>query len=548
MPEPEAPSEDEKVLPAVKTVDEKVLPPTPAEEEKTEKKEPKAKKEPHEVRCDRIFLAVLIGLMLGYVAVFLTLVLMRYANYRGSEFDTAIFNQTIWLLARGKGAFCTIRGMNLFGDHMAPILFLLTPLYWVGGNAPALLTFQTLVLAVGAVPVYYLAKDKIDSRWIALALAAAYLTYPALQYVNLADFHPEAIGLVCLLFAFLAIARKRFVWFYVLCGLAAICKEDMVLAVLVLGIVVYFLYDKRAGKWVTGVSFVYFLGVVFFLIPHFAPAGYQYSSRLANFGKTPGEALKNFFIHPRHTFEVIATRENLAYIIDLVLPVAFICFFAPIYLLPALPAFFINIISAFQYQHQVVYQYTAGIIPFVFIALIFGVHKIKKWTAGGFRAKKVLAGVAVVVILCSLASGFLFGPSPLAGTFRAAAYTGDKHIDAMNNGIALIPPTASVSAQTFLLAKLSSREKIYQFPEPFRWLTPVDFYRGLGADGQKIMFPNTYRMPDLGQSIALQYVALDRGGELGMPLNIFDGLVVRLRRDAGYTLIYRRDGVMILKR
>jgi len=192
-------------------------------------------------RNDRIFIVLLMVLIAGYLATFITLTLLRYYNFRGSEFDTAIFNQVIWLLSRFKGAFSTIRGMNLFGDHMAPILFLLTPIYWLKGNAPALLTVQTVVLSIGAVPIYLLAKDKLDSRWVALGLAGAYLLYPALQYVNLFDFHPEALGLVFLLFAFLAIERKRFVWFYVLCVLAAICKEDMVLAVLVLGIVVFFL-------------------------------------------------------------------------------------------------------------------------------------------------------------------------------------------------------------------------------------------------------------------------------------------------------------------
>ena len=82
-------------------------PPAPSTEEKDEVKEPEAKepkapKDPREVRLNRIFLVILLGLVLGYIAVFLTLVLMRYANYRGSEFDTAIFNQVILLLARGK--------------------------------------------------------------------------------------------------------------------------------------------------------------------------------------------------------------------------------------------------------------------------------------------------------------------------------------------------------------------------------------------------------------------------------------------------------------
>ena len=499
-------------------------------------------------RNDRIFIVLLMVLIAGYLATFITLTLLRYYNFRGSEFDTAIFNQVIWLLSRFKGAFSTIRGMNLFGDHMAPILFLLTPIYWLKGNAPALLTVQTVVLSIGAVPIYLLAKDKLDSRWVALGLAGAYLLYPALQYVNLFDFHPEALGLVFLLFAFLAIERKRFVWFYVLCGLAAICKEDMVLAVLVLGIVVFFLYDRRAGKWVAGVSLVYFLGVVFFLIPHFAPAGYQYSSRLGQFGKTPTEALKNFFLHPRRTFEILATRVNLRYIFDLLLPVAFLCLFAPIFLLPALPAFIINIISDFSPQHTIGYQYATAIIPFVFIAAIFGIKKFKKWTEGGFRARFVVGGVAVVLVLASLTGNFYLSPSPFSDGFRVSAYSSDKHVRALDEGLKLIGADASVSAQTYFLAKLSERQFLYQFPDPFRYQVPLSFYRSLPPTAQKIIFPNSYRMADRGRSIATDYIALDRGSDIGIPLVIYDQTVFRLLHGGGYTRIYDRDGVSILKK
>jgi uncharacterized membrane protein len=499
-------------------------------------------------RKDRIFLALLLVLIAGYLATFLTLSLLRYYNFRGSEFDTAIFNQVIWLLSRFKGAYSTIRGMNLFGDHMAPILFLLTPLYWLKGSAAALLSLQTVVLGLGAIPVYLIARDRLDSRWVALGLGGAYLLYPALQYVNLFDFHPEALGLVFLLYAFLAIERKKFVWFYVLCGLTAICKEDLVLAVLVLGIVVYFMYDRRAGKWVTGVSLVYFLFVVFFLIPHFAPAGYQYSSRLGQFGKSPTEAVKNFFLHPRRTFEILVTRENLRYIFDLLMPVAFLCLFAPIYLLPALPAFVINIISDFQPQHTINYQYAAAIIPFVFIAAIYGIKKFKKWVEGGFRARFVVGGVAILLVLVAVAGNFYLSPSPLSSSFHTSLYASDSHVDALNEGLKLIPADASVSAQTFLLAKLSEREKLYQFPEPFRYLVPVSFYRSLSSSGKRIIFPNTYRMPDRGRSIGPEYVALDRGSDVGIPLVIYDGLVARLLGTGGYTRIYNRDGVQILKK
>lgn len=498
-------------------------------------------------RLDRTFLVVLLVFIGIYIATFLSLVLYRYANYRASEFDTAIFNQVVWLLSRFKAPYSTIRGMNLFGDHMAPILFLLTPLYWIRGNAPALLSLQTVVLGSGAIPIYLLARDKLDSRWVALGLAGAYLLYPAVQYVNLFDFHPESLGLVFLLYAFLAIERRRFVWFYVLCGLAAICKEDMVLAVIVLGIVVYFLYDKRAGKWVAGVSSLYFLVAVLFLIPHFAPAGYQYSGRLGKFGKTPVEAVKNFFLHPRRTLDILATRENLRYLFDLLMPVAFLCIFAPVFLLPALPAFIINIISDFPPQHSIGFQYTAALIPFIFIAAVFGLKRFKKWAEGAFRGRYLVGGVAGVLILCALAGSFYLGPSPLSAGWRRSSYSSDRHIDAIRDGLDLIPADSPVAASTYMLAHLSDREEVYQFPEPFRYLVPAGFYRSLGP-GARIIFPNTYRLKDKGRSLAPEYVALDRGSDLGVPLVIFDGLIDSLKAEGGYREIYSRDGVIILKK
>ena len=511
-------------------------------------------------RKDRIFIILLLVIIAAYLGTFLTLTLLRYSNYRGSEFDTAIFNQVVWLLSRFKGAYSTIRGTNLFGDHFAPILFLLTPLYWVRGNAPALLTVQTLALGAGAIPVYLIAKDKLVSRWLALGLAAAFLLYPATQYMNLADFHPESLGLVFLLFAFLAIERRKFIWFYVLCLLAAICKEDMILAVLVLGILVYFLYDKRAGKIVSFGSLVYFLAAVLFLIPHFAPAGYQYSGRLRAFGPTTKQAVKNFFLHPGRTLNILATRQNLRYVFDLLMPVAFLSIFAPIFLLPALPAFFFNIISDFQPQHTIgtlnsPVQYTAAIIPFVFIAAIFGLKRFKKWSEGGFRSRFVIGGVAVIVLVCALAGNFYFGPSPLAAGFQGSAYRSDKNIDAIRKGVDLIPADASVSAQTFLLAHLSSRQKIYQFPEPFRYLVDPKTYNELGrmlqtteSDAVKVIFPNTYRMKDSGKSIAPDYVALDTGSAYTITKDMYDRLIVSLQTEGGYKRIYDNDGVIILKR
>lgn len=506
-------------------------------------------------RKAKIFLAVLLVMIAAYIATFLTLSLLRYYNFRGSEFDTAIFNQVVWLLSRFKAPISTIRGMNLYGDHMAPNLFFLAPLYWIGGRAPALLISQTVAIGVGAIPIYLLGVRKLDSRWVALGIAAAYLLYPAVQHVNLADFHPESLGLMFLLFAFLAIDKRKFAWFYVMCVLAAFCKEDMVLAVLLLGIIVYFLYDKRAGLIVSAVSAVYFLLSVLIFIPRLAPAGYQYSGRLKSFGNTTGEAVKNFFLKPRRTVSIIATRQNLKYIFDLLMPVAFLSLFAPVFLLPALPAFFFNIISDFAPQHTIGGQYTAAIIPFVFIAAIFGMKRFRKWSEGAFRAKYVLGGIALVLLACAIAGNFYWSPSPLSAGFRPADFGSDKHITAIREGMELIDPDASVSAQTYMLAHLSSREKIYQFPEPFRYLVDKKSYSDLGKmlntsqeDAKKIIFPKTYRLSDEGRSLAPRYVMLDSGSHYAISKEMYEALVRRLEAEGAYRTIYSNDGVKVLEK
>ena len=506
-----------------------------------------------ERKRDREFLVVLFVLIGAYVALFLTLSLLRFANFRASSFDTAIFSQTIWLLSKFKAPHSTIRGMNLFGDHMAPMLFFLVPFYWIKGNIPALLTVQTLALGLGALPLYLLARDKLESRGLALAVGAAFLIYPALEHMNLFDFHPETIGLTLLLFAFLAIDRKRTGWFYVCCIGAAICKEDMALAVLVLGIIVYFLYDKRAGIIVTVGSALYFLVMVFALIPMLGQAGYQYSGRLGQFGKTPLEAAKNFFLHPMRTLNVLATRENLRYILDLLLPVAFLSLFAPVYLLPAIPAFAINIISSFQHQHTILNQYTAGIIPFIFIAAVFGLRKIKNWADGSFRPKLVLGSLAAVIVLCSLTGNFYYSPSPLSGNWNTHLYTSDHHIDTINEGLSKIPRDAPVSAQVFLLAKLSEREKLYMFPNPFIDYVDKKYYDSLDEGVQRIIWPELFRRRRKGADPArypipeVTYVALDESTSIWPTVDVqYKKVVKRLEEQGRFRPVFDRDGVVIL--
>ena len=85
-------------------------------------------------------------------------------------------------------------GWNRFAAHVEPILFLIAPLYrFVTDDPRLLLWLQAIVIALGGLPLYGLARRRLDSPWAALALVAAYSLLPAVELVTLYDFH--AVGL-----------------------------------------------------------------------------------------------------------------------------------------------------------------------------------------------------------------------------------------------------------------------------------------------------------------------------------------------------------------
>ncbi len=67
---------------------------------------------------------------------------------------------------------------------------------------PSIAGLQTLALALGAVPLYAIARRRLGTPWSALAFPCAYLMSPALQATNLFEFHAVAFAPAFLLAAF----------------------------------------------------------------------------------------------------------------------------------------------------------------------------------------------------------------------------------------------------------------------------------------------------------------------------------------------------------
>ena len=118
----------------------------------------------------RVLLAAAIT---AYAAGFAALSSLRHEAFITGRFDLGNMVQAVWSTAHGHPLEMT----ELHGDqisrlaaHVDPILVLFAPLWWIWPSPHMLLAVQAVVIALGAVPVFLLARKHLASPRAALGL------------------------------------------------------------------------------------------------------------------------------------------------------------------------------------------------------------------------------------------------------------------------------------------------------------------------------------------------------------------------------------------
>jgi uncharacterized membrane protein len=466
--------------------------------------------------------AVLVLMILAYVVVFGRLTWMQQSNYGTFGFDMGIFDQGIWLLSRFQNPFVTVRGLSLWANHVNPNVLLLVPIYWLGGGPHALYLVQTIALALGAWPVWLLARDKLEEPWSALVVAGAYLLFPSLQWTNWWHFHPEALAVTPMLFAWWFAKNRRW-WRYALCvALVVACKEDAALVIVALGLLVAFRFNREVGLFTASIALFWLVIAVEFVIPGGGRPLAQdpiFSDRFGTLGNTLPSIMYNAIRHPSRVLVLALQPNRLDYYRMMFVPVAGLCFLSPAMLI-ALPALVVNVTSIYGSAYSIRFHYQALIIAAIFIAVTE--------TCGRFAGNPPVRRAAMGLLAAtSLAANVAWSPSPIGVKYRSgiwALHKADKV--AFDRAVELVPPKAGVSASYTIISHLTHRKHAYEWPNPFR------------AGNWGIRDLNTHPPTNV------DYLVLDTGiNAETQPL--FDGLVAS---GGGFVVVYRGGPVVVAKR
>jgi uncharacterized membrane protein len=446
---------------------------------------------------------------------------LRHRAFESGRFDLGNMVQAVWSTAEGRPLEVTnLQGeqVSRLASHVDPLLAAFAPLWLAWPSPSLLLVVQAIAVALGAVPVFWLAEKHVGSAYAGVAFAFAYLLYPPVQWLTIDDFHAVALACPLLLFALWYLDEDRLALFAAFAVPAVLAKEEIGFVVAAMGVwYALFRGRLRAGGAIAAIAAAWSVVAIAVIIPAAGDGGSDFYGRYEEVGGSPGGIVETAVTDPGRILSAAFDRPGLEYLAELLLPLAGYWLLAPAALLVAVPELAVNLLSSAATQTSIHFHYTAGLVPGLVAASVLGAARL-------VRARPSLAApVGAVAVVAALVANYRLGAIPLwqhvpgGETLGADAYDVTERDRVAERALDGIPGGEPVTATNTLGAHLSERKRIFSFP--------------LIADARWIAVDE--RRPSLGDR-------LDPPGARAR--------IAAVRRDPAWRVVFHEDGILVLTR
>jgi uncharacterized membrane protein len=416
---------------------------------------------------------ILLFLTLFFIAFYTWFSFLRFKAGLMGIYDLGNMEQAVWGTLNGHFLRNTVLpGITCrLGIHADIFLVLLAPFYALWSSPKLLLIIQTLIVGLGALPLYLITKKLLKSSLAGLIFAFAYLSSPILGAACLYEFHAVTLVTPFLLFGFYFLLEKRYMPYFIFIILALTCKEEVSLLIFLLGIYVYLKHNKKIGFITSLIGFSWFILVFFIVMPYFQRGSdYIFLDRYSHLGSNKSTIIKTLITRPDIVFKSLWNVKKITYFLYLILPLGGLMLFSAFTFL-GLPSFAIYFLTNFEQMFSGGFHYSAPLLFYLLIGSIFG---IKFWL------KRLKARVYKPILLYSFTlfiffSSFLFGckfrfrshgiSTESINIKEVHSITSSEHVKQRKEIIKLIPNNASLSASVMIGVYFAGRKDLYIFPK-----------------------------------------------------------------------------------
>ncbi len=382
------------------------------------------------------------ALIVVYAVVMFVAAWYKYEHF-GYDYDQVDFAQAVWATTQGRAFFDSRFNFTnvVFGMDFMPALGAFVPFYAILPSPHTMNLLETVTTALGALPVYWLARDVIGSHIAGLAFAATYLLYPTIEYVNLFPDYMRPLAVTLLLFAIYYLYRRRLLPTLLFAFAALLTRTDVALTVAMLGVYALVALGRanngsplrnasndrlRFGLPLLLGGLLYFFISVYLLVPAYTypcanSAGTNVVGQTSTARATPtpvpngtqepgsngcgqgsnfligyyshlggatsfGDVIKYVITHPLEVAKLVFTGPKLWYVLLMLLPGALLALLYPPAWLLLLPTFALNLLTNRNSQLDSQTHYQMLLIPGLMLGAIFGFARLSGWLARVDRA------------------------------------------------------------------------------------------------------------------------------------------------------------------
>jgi uncharacterized membrane protein len=345
---------------------------------------------------------------------------------------------------------------------------------------------------LGAVPLYFFAKDTLNSRVVAVVFSLLYLLYPPLQGVNWFDFHLQAFLPFFFFCAIYFLTKEKWPYYFLFIFLSLTVAENVSITVVFIGMYCFWRFRKQVLEAirtrelvdkrlivpiltiVLAVLWVRFAGWTKQAYFPFNPIYTQLYKAVSHWSvlgiqDDPIKLPMYLIMQPGRALEALSYDYQLKflYVILLFGPLLFLSFRSSItaislaWLVPAM-------LSNYTPYYTIGAHYPAYPVAFIFLGAVDAMKK----DAMSFRLPTIISHTKKLLLVSLLFTLFISPLSPAMTTLENSfPHFADYHLPTMTRhdellqAIAdIVPSNASILTQSNIFPHFSRRVDAYVYP------------------------------------------------------------------------------------
>jgi uncharacterized membrane protein len=426
------------------------------------------------MKIKKLELTALFIIIISFSIIYSFIGIEKHIHFQTFGWDTAIFDQQVYLVSQFKPPFSSLHGFIGLGDHFHPLLYLVGGLaYKIWSNAGMLYIIQSVVACLSAVPLYlsakYILKETELSSWhigiVSLSIIFCYLFAASFQFMVTGEYNDAPTVALPLLFSLYFLITRNERGFWVSFILMLFTKEEYSLLSVPVGIYLFIKWRSfKKAAFATILGLLYFFFLTTYLMPKISGTNeyifFSDSNRpqsiISKFLGKPSLSITKLVDNPEKRKTILASLTSFGFLpllspAELIIPTTTL----------AIRFYDDTLPRRYEFNNQ----YASGLIPPLAFAAVFGVRNLLILLS----KRKISENLSAVLIISFLILTSIYQDLILHGPINALLkkqfYETQRWEGDANELINKVPPRVTVSSQNSLLPHLSERSNFYLLPK-----------------------------------------------------------------------------------